>query len=50
MNKRSSSIFDNIGYYLTEKYKIRFNEISLNYEFKPIESKDWQELVLEKLR
>lgn len=49
MNKRSSSIFDNIGYYLTEKYKIRFNEISLCYEFKPIESKEWQELSLEKL-
>lgn len=49
MNKKSSSIFDNIGYYLTAKYKIRFNEISLNYEFKPVDSKEWQELSLEKL-
>lgn len=49
MSERSSSIFDNIGYYLTRKYKIRFNEISLHYEYKPIESKDWQELSLEKL-
>lgn len=49
MNKRSSSIFDNIGYYLTSKYKIRFNEISLTYEYKSIDSKEWNELILEKM-
>ena len=49
MNKLSTSIFDKIGYYINEYYKIRFNEISLNYESKSIESKEWQELNLEKL-
>lgn len=48
MNKRSSSVFDNIGYYLTARYDIRFNEISLIYEFKPIDSVAWKELSLEK--
>lgn len=49
MNKKSLSIFDNIENYLTEKYKIRFNEISLTYEFKQIDSDVWKELNLEKL-
>lgn len=49
MNKKSSSVFDNIENYLSQKYQIRFNQISLNYEFSLIDSQEWIELNLEKL-
>ncbi|WP_185290424.1 VapE domain-containing protein [Chryseobacterium lactis] len=49
MNKKSSSVFDNIENYLSQKYQIRFNEISLAYECRLIDSQEWIELNLEKL-
>lgn len=38
---KSKSIFDQLEYYLQNKYRFRFNEISLNYEFSDIEEDKW---------
>ncbi|WP_313375844.1 hypothetical protein [Chishuiella sp.] len=48
-NAMSNSIFDKIEYYLNSTYFIRFNNISLTYEFTSINSQKWEELNVDRL-
>ncbi|MDO5614799.1 MAG: VapE family protein [Cruoricaptor ignavus] len=45
----SVTIFDRVITYLNAKYHLRFNNISLEYEIKPIAEKIWSELNLNSL-
>ncbi|MGV0977824.1 VapE domain-containing protein [Empedobacter falsenii] len=48
-NAMSNSIFDKVEYYLNSTYLIRFNNISLTYEFTSINSRNWEELNVDRL-
>ena len=48
-NAMSNSIFDKVEYYLNSTYLIRFNNISLTYEFTSINSQNWEELNVDRL-
>ncbi|MCA4809589.1 MULTISPECIES: virulence-associated E family protein [Empedobacter] len=48
-NVMSNSVFDKLEYFLNSKYLIRFNNISLTYEFTSINSLNWDELNVDRL-
>lgn len=48
-NVMSNSVFDKLEYFLNSKYLIRFNNISLTYEFTSINSQNWDELNVDRL-
>lgn len=45
----SNSVFDKLEYFLNSKYLIRFNNISLTYEYTSINSQNWDELNVDRL-
>lgn len=49
MANKSASVFENIENYLNKRYSIRFNVISLTFEFSTKNSIHWKELEMEKL-
>ncbi|MDM1043042.1 MULTISPECIES: VapE domain-containing protein [Empedobacter] len=48
-NVMSNSVFDKLEYFLNSKYLIRFNNISLTYEYTSINSQNWDELNVDRL-